>query len=400
MNPNEAFVAGTLDPSSFDYSVQWSRDESEILSTLLPPRSNSSPEAATPTHPARLKHNLALQEYRKRKRNEMQQLRQAATELEARLRQLQDAKAKKDLLRPPSKWQQLAVSERQMEKAARTENQQLRELVQNHMMTAQIFANVLEKTYDQTQSIAFLDAPEDKWKQLILAADPLLRTLAMHQILDREHGRFHSAYIEAGLIDVDDEFQKHIAKFHHHNAHEFHTIVHRRTRLQLRCVVEGTWNVIRGTAGGIPNMNRSCKELIDIDADTSYVTGWFDHPLGKFQRRVLCKRYYDTQDVTTAAKCIIVCRSIDDDEQSPYDPSTPYSNEVSWHLLEANADGADFKYFQKFRPSQWTTTLTAHWEKTLEQASHVMRRAVNQYIDEYGKAQAHEQQDTGDAIET
>ncbi|OQR93332.1 hypothetical protein ACHHYP_02644 [Achlya hypogyna] len=378
MNANEAFVLGTLDPSSFDYSVQWSRDESEILSTLL----------LEDESPARLKHNLALQQYRKKKRDEMTTLRKAAAELEDQLRRLQEAKALKDRLRPPSKWQTLAVNERQMEKVARAENAQLKELVHKHMMTAQIFANVLEKTYEQTESIAFLDAPDDKWKQLVLVAAPDLRIRAMHAILDREHARFHSAYIEAGLIDVSEEFQKHIAKFHHHSAHEFHTIVHRRTRLQLRSVVEGTWNVIRGTAGGIPNMNRSCKEIIDVDADTSYVTGWFDHPLGKFQRRVLCKRYFNAAEPKDATKCIIVCRSIEDDELSPYDGSTPYSNEVSWHLLEGEEDeGADFKYFQKFRPSKWTTTLSAHWEKTLEQASHVMRSAVNRYIDEYGQMQ-------------
>ncbi|KDO35133.1 hypothetical protein SPRG_01200 [Saprolegnia parasitica CBS 223.65] len=384
MDQSEAYLVDFLDLSSFDYSVQWSSQETEILATLLHPIDESPPQSAddlATLPPSKVKHNLALKRYRKKKRDEMQQLKEAASDLELRLLQLQMAKAASDSLQPPTKWQQLVVNERQREKQAWAENENLRKLVKEHMITAQVFAHMLEKTWEQTQSIAFLETPDEKWKQLILVLDPALRHRAMHQILDREHLRCHDAFIQAQLIDVDDEFQKHIAKFHHHNAHEFHTIVHRRTRLQLRCVVEGTWNVIRGTAGGIPNMNRSCKELIDIDADTSYVTGWFDHPLGKFQRRVLCKRYYDTQDVTTAAKCIIVCRSIDDDEQSPYDPSTPYSNEVSWHLLEANADGADFKYFQKFRPSQWTTTLTAHWEKTLEQASHVMRRAVNQYID-------------------
>ncbi|KDO15818.1 hypothetical protein SPRG_18645, partial [Saprolegnia parasitica CBS 223.65] len=276
MDQSEAFLVDILDLSSFDFSIQWSSQETEILATLLQPIDESPPQSAddlATLPPSKVKHNLALKRYRKKKRDEMQQLKEAVSDLELRLLQLQMAKAASDSLQPPTKWQQLAVNERQREKQAWTENENLRKLVKEHMITAQAFAHMLEKTWEQTQSIAFLDAPEDKWKQLILVLDPALRLRAMHQILDREHLRCHDAFIQAQLIDVDDEFQKHIAKFHHHNAHEFHTIVHRRTRLQLRCVVEGTWNVIRGTAGGIPNMNRSCKELIDIDADTSYVTG-------------------------------------------------------------------------------------------------------------------------------
>ncbi|OQR97911.1 hypothetical protein THRCLA_21915, partial [Thraustotheca clavata] len=383
MNPNEAFILGTLDPLNCDYSVQWSSHETEILSSLLG-KERPSPKA-TPS-----KHSLALQQYRKRKRAEYLQLKQAAKELEERLQQLKDAKTKKESLQPPSKWQKLALTERQKQKTSQQENQQLRDLVQSHMVTAQIFANVLEKTWEQSKTVAFLEVPEAKWKQLILVKDTSLRTSAMQQILDREHDNFHSAYIEAGLIDATHEFQKHIAKFDRSSSHEFHTIVHRVTKLPFAAVVEGTWNVILGTADGIPNISRSCKEIIDIDDNMSYVTGWFDHALGKFQRRVLCKRYYNEANPNEATQCIIVCRSIEDDELSPYDSNTLYSNEVSWHLLEATDEGTDFKYFQKFRPSKWTdssTKLSSHDVQTLEQASNKMRRAVNQYIDEFGKAQ-------------
>ncbi|EQC35121.1 hypothetical protein SDRG_07355 [Saprolegnia diclina VS20] len=386
MNPGEALAVDVHDPSGCDYSVQWSPEERNILDNLLGDDETDHSESPPPGRNGS-KHRLVLQRYRKRKREELLHLRNAANELEARLQQLQAAKAHEDRVRPPTKWRQLAVQERQHEVAARKENQQLRELVHRHMVTAQIFASVLEKTREDTQSLAVFDAPTDKWRSLILVKDTSLRTAAMHQILDREYANFDSAFIEAGLVDVSEDFQKHISKFMPDAAHEFQNVVYRRTGLPLRCVAAGLWNVIRGTTDKLPNMNRHCHTLLDVDTHTSYVSGTLSHPLGTFQRRVLCKLYFNAPDPKAATRCVIVCRSIEDDELSPYSEHSPYSNEVSWHALETNeVGGTDLKFFQKFRPSASTNAnlpLNSTWMRTLEQDSRLMRRAVHQYIDEF-----------------
>ncbi|OQR93787.1 hypothetical protein ACHHYP_02305 [Achlya hypogyna] len=384
MNPGEALAIDVHDPSGCDYSVQWSPEECNILGSLLKDDEDDGSSGSSEHNRKGSRHRLVLQRYRQRKREEMQQLRHAAMELEARLLQLQQAKACRDLEDPPTKWKQLAVAERQHEVAARKENQQLKDLVHRHMVTAQIFASVLEKTRDETQSLAVLDTPADKWKSLILVKDTTQRTTAMHQILDRAHAQFDSAFIEAGLVDVTEDFQKHIAKFMPDSAHEFRNVVYRRTGLPLRCVTAGIWNVIRGTTGGTPNINRHCNTLVDIDEHTSYVSGWLDHPLGRFERRVLCKVYFNTPNPKDATRCVVVCRSVEEDELAPY--KSAYSNEVSWHCLETNeTGGTDLKFFQKFRPSTWTQSapLSPRWMQTLEHDSQLMRRAVHRYIDEY-----------------
>ncbi|KDO35125.1 hypothetical protein SPRG_01192 [Saprolegnia parasitica CBS 223.65] len=253
------------------------------------------------------------------------------------------------------------------------------------MVTVQTFASLLDKTWQQSKAMTYVRGPaEKKWEQLVLVADPTLRVRGMHAMLDRERARIESAFVEAGLIDVVDEVQKHVSQYTHNNSLEFHTILHRHTPLSLHALLEGTWNVLRGTVT-IQNLPRYCKHLEDIDADTTYVSGWLEHPLGQFQRRVLCKQYVSEVDGRT--QCIIVCRSIEDDELSPYDASLPHANEVSWTFMEANpSGGTTVKYFQKLRPSAWTasTPMSSHWADRLEEHSQKVRHAVHQYLDHFG----------------
>ncbi|OQS03822.1 Mitochondrial Carrier (MC) Family [Thraustotheca clavata] len=310
-------------------SVDWTAEEASILDTLL-----SSPKPSKAD-----KHRVVLARYRKRKRDELLQLRCTASELEARLTHLQELHQLEDLEHPPSKWQKLANKERQREMAAMAENAQLRDLVRNQLVTAQIFAKLIAKAWEERSSTMPMDLEEDKWKSLHLVADPTLRAAGMVNILDRERANVESAFIEAGLIDVEADFQKHISKCIPDTPHEFQNVVYRHTRLPLKYVAEGVWRCIRGTAGGIPNINRHCTQFVNVDKYTSYVKGWLEHPLGRFQRRVLCKLYFDNEQVTEATQCLVVCRSIEQDDVDPYDSNQPYSNEVSWHLLEAAADG-------------------------------------------------------------
>ncbi|OQR87277.1 hypothetical protein THRCLA_10477 [Thraustotheca clavata] len=385
MNP-DAFVADMFDLSSFDYSLQWSSEEDALYQSLLKASPPQSPEEEQPKQHS--KNYLVLKKYRTKKRQERDELKKAALELEDRLKRLHQAKELKDILHPPGKWQQLAVKERLLEQKAKLENQKLRELVQDHMMTAQILANVLEKTREQTKAMTFLYADDEKWKRLILVCDPVLRTSAMHQMLDREYEITDSSLVEAGLIDVSGEVQRHVSKYLHNGTLEFQTVVYSRAYIPIDSVIESVWKVMQGTAVGVPSLNRRSKEVFVVDTNTVYVDGWLTHPLGNFQRRVLCKKY-----INAAHKGTIVCRSIEDDELMPYNNEPPFSREVSWLTVEVNNNGwTDLKFFEKFRPSHWSETNipTSHWIKAFEEGSQLMRDAVKGYIYNQGQVETHQ----------
>ncbi|OQS04108.1 hypothetical protein THRCLA_20973 [Thraustotheca clavata] len=393
-NPNEAFVLGMLDPVCYDYSLEWSSEERDMITSLCqdesPPTSvkdddTASVVSSTTTSVAsqpEKRQALAMKRHRKKKREEYNQLKRAAFDLEAKLMELQQSKAMNDMLQPPTKWKQLATNEAKLEQKAKLENKQLKELVQEHMATAQAFANLLEKTWHHTRVKTFTESPSDKWKQLVLVREPALRTIAMNNMLDQEYAKMNSAYVEAGLIDATLGLQQHISRYTHNNSLEFHTIVCRHTPLPLHGVIEGSWLVLRGTAS-IQDFNRYCKSYVEVDGITTYVDGWFVHPLGHFQRRTLMRKYYEST-AEGREKCTIVCRSIEEDELAPYDPHTPYANEVSWNLLEAHPDGGTIvKFFQKFRPSRWTasTPMSTQWQATFDAHSKMIGTSVEEYID-------------------
>ncbi|EQC41140.1 hypothetical protein SDRG_01118 [Saprolegnia diclina VS20] len=371
-----AEVVNMLDLATCDYSTQWSAEESEMLDLLCADSPKPHDDRKT-----------ILQRHRLKKREEREELKRAAVELEAKLLQLQQAKV--NPLLPPTKWKQLASDEARREGAAKSENKQLKELVQAHMVTAQALANLLEKTRERTGATNALGNPTEKWKQLILVQDPSLRTAAIHHMLDREHAKLFSAFVEASLVDATGDIQKHIAKYGHHDAMEFHSIGCRHVDQPLPGVLLASLDVLRGSVP-IAQLNRRCKELVTIDADTTYVIGTFDHPLGEFQRRILCK-VYGYEGVPRHERCVVVCRSIHEDELLPYDPSTPYAVEVAWLTLEANkTGGTDVKYFQKFRPSTWSaaTPVSSHWLSQVDEHSKNMRHAARRYIDQVASSTA------------
>ncbi|OQR83721.1 hypothetical protein THRCLA_23126 [Thraustotheca clavata] len=93
---------------------------------------------------------------------------------------------------------------------------------------------------------------------------------------------------------------------------------------------------------GIENHAPSQKHLV---TEAFYTTSPLNHPLGQFQRRVICKKYIDPAEQDK--RCIIVCRSVVDDELWPFEKNAPYANEVYWLLLEGNTTFANLKLYHK-----------------------------------------------------
>ncbi|EQC41137.1 hypothetical protein SDRG_01115 [Saprolegnia diclina VS20] len=360
-----------FDVGCYQYSVEWSAEESAILDGLL--HDNSSDDAATPKPSS---HSIVLKRYRKKKRTEFLELKRAAQELEVRLMQLSEAKQLRDVLSPPGRWQKIAVQLKMDTAAAHIENKQLKELVQAHLVTVQTLGSMLDKTHEL--ALTLNPAPEMRWQQLVLVADPDLRRAGIHGIMDRECGKLASVFIEAGLTDAKDEFQKHISKLSVSGGHEFHVVVHRHLGLPVSVALERCWDVSLGASMFFPSLPHQTLSATAIDANTSYVVGWLNHPLGRFQRRALCKRFPGEKRST------LIVRSIDLDEDAPYDPSLPYAIEVIWVQFDARMDGGtDVKVFQKFRPSHWTADMlaTVQWPEALEKGALDLHQAIHDHIE-------------------
>ncbi|KDO35134.1 hypothetical protein SPRG_01201 [Saprolegnia parasitica CBS 223.65] len=384
MNPSEAFISSVFDVTSADFTVEWSHEEQSMLNNLFPGGQPTS-TASSPSSDSRKKQNLALQRHRKKRQAEHEELRRAAVELEATLQRLQQSKALQDILNPPSKWHKLAAEEIRLEQKARLENKHLKEMIKEHMEIAQTFTNLIEKKPEQPTVMA--RSLTDKWKQLVLVADAATRKAAIHNICDRQFDLVDSAFIEAGLIDATTEIQRHSSKFHL-GVFELHTTVCRVAPITLTSVAEASWQVMRG-AVSVKHLDQEAKRLEDVDANTSYVTGWRNHPMGKYQRRVLCKRYYNNSGAD-ATRCVMVCRSLEQDELYPYDAASEATNEVSWLVLEAEpCGGTRVKYFQRIRPSTWKVEgpPSDYWVDTLSKHSKMIGNAIHDFIDQYGRAQ-------------
>ncbi|OQS03088.1 hypothetical protein THRCLA_04598, partial [Thraustotheca clavata] len=253
-----------------------------------------------------------------------------------------------------SKWQKLAVNEAKRKSQAIAENNQLKSLVREKEITAKALSGILQKTWQQSKAMMYVNNTKDKWKQLVLVKDPNFRELAMHQIVDREFEKIDSAFVEAGIMDVDCDVRKYLTKTLQNDTIEFTTIVNSNKKLPLQLVIQAAWKMVQGDISiDIENHAPSQKHLV---TEAFYTTSPLNHPLGQFQRRVICKKYVHPAEQDK--RCIIVCRSVVDDEVYPYEENMPYANEIFWLLLEGNNTLTNFKLYHKVQPSVYNPEIT------------------------------------------
>ncbi|OQS04109.1 hypothetical protein THRCLA_20972, partial [Thraustotheca clavata] len=117
--------------------------------------------------------------------------------------------------------------------------------------------------------------------------------------------------------------------------------------------------------------------IADIDENSSYITSIIEFPIGQIQRRLLCKRYYPTNN--PKEKCVIVTRSIDQDEENPINPELPLLNEVSWCVFEHTPGGMMYRQFSK-QSLLAKSSLSQQWSVVLEDYVRVLQDASHAYM--------------------
>ncbi|OQR82632.1 hypothetical protein ACHHYP_15701 [Achlya hypogyna] len=318
-------------------------DEYNMLDDIfLPPPPGSSGSETDVPKKQPSKQVLAVQRHRQKQRNELAYLKQKVEELQSNLQGITQAKALQDILHPPSKWEKLAKDELRREQEAVLENARLKEALEEQVQFAECLVNIVQK-----KSRVALNSGEaqDQWKLLKLVAAPEARDAAYHAIVDREYSKFNSAFIEAGLIETSWEGRRHVPIVTH-GCLEVQTIIRSKLPVLFNIVADAVWEVARGAAE-VMALQGVYRMMLELDDSMTYVTGKRESPVGKIQRRVVVKRYWESNPT----RCVIVHRSIYDDELYPLLPDYAIANEVAWMSVEMDPSGlTDFKYFQKAKP--------------------------------------------------
>ncbi|OQR91931.1 hypothetical protein THRCLA_22425, partial [Thraustotheca clavata] len=327
------------------HDIVFSEEEHAILDVLM-----SSPgEDSNSEKPSAYKRQVM------RQKEELSYLKSKVHEMQIQLDALTLNKEIDEAITPPSHWKELAKNERRRQFEAQQENRKLKEALEEQMQFAQSLINLIRK---KPRLCMFPTDPNHQWKELKLVADPVPRFTAFHAIADREYENLLSAFIMAGLVDTTDSPQKHVPRMCN-NTLEIHTTFAVRVPrfstadLDFKILSESVYDVMRGS---VDITRRAKRELIaEIDDNVSYTGMSRVYPKGKWLRRIVCKRYYESNP----KRCVIVTRSIIEDELLPIDPSFSISGELSWFTVDCVPNG-DFilKYVHKIQPFTTTDTVT------------------------------------------
>ncbi|OQR82609.1 hypothetical protein ACHHYP_15709 [Achlya hypogyna] len=331
-------------------SINFTHEERAILETMVStPTSSASerdetstPKPEPPPKPVN-KQQLAVQRHRKRRQHEFAYLKQAVLDLQAQLVALTQSRELRELLDPPSRWEKLAKDERKREQESRAENRQLKEAIEEQVQFAECLVNIVRK---KPRLAALSTEKADLWKQMKLVADPAIRAVAVHAIVDREYEKLDSAFIEAGLLD--DEVlavRKHVPKFEH-GMLEIETVLASYFDVPAALVAHGVWQVFRG-AVEVKGVTGTYEALAEIDDNFVYISAVRPYGLGVIERRILVKKYEAAPD-----RIVFVGRGIHEDEAYPVKEGHAITNEVSWTTIESvTPTKAVVKHFQKLKPA-------------------------------------------------
>ncbi|KDO23313.1 hypothetical protein SPRG_11627 [Saprolegnia parasitica CBS 223.65] len=352
-------------------SINFTHEERAILETMCStPTSSASTKSEpdeTPPPPKPVnKQQLAVQRHRKRRQNEFAYLKQAVVDLQAQLVSLNQSRELRELLDPPSRWEKLAKEERKRGQESVVENKQLKEAIEEQVQFAECLVNIVRKK----PRLAHLSTEQqDLWKQMKLVADPAIRSVAIHAILDREFEKIDSAFIEAGLLEDDmPPKRRHVPRFEH-GMLEIETTLCAHFEAPCDIVTTGVWDVFRGLVELI-GVHGTYAPLTVMEDNVAYIAAVRPYGLGVIERRILIKKYSDVP-----GRAVFVTRGIHEDECFPVRDGHAVTNEVSWTTVEVSPTSPGVtivKHFQKLKPA-----LSEY--KTMEEAVPISKYIMEAY---------------------
>ncbi|EQC35765.1 hypothetical protein SDRG_06524 [Saprolegnia diclina VS20] len=334
-----------MDSTSAWSGLELTLEECEILDVICPSTSSTSSESSDEQqrkrrHAAKLA-TQRTQRHRKKQQDELMYLKRKVDELQAQLKQL-TVSQKALSAEPASKWEKLARDERKRQQVVSNENSRLKAAIEEQVQFAECLVEMIKKRPRLTLAN---EETRDQWKLLKLVAEPTARLEAIHAIADREYAKIDSVFIEAGIVDVGAGDRRRAMPVMLTNGDiEVQEITYGRFAVPLFIVAEAAWDVLRG-AVELQAFPGHYTIVEDVDASTSYINALCLHELGNSQSRAIVKKYMESP-----SRCVIVVRSVMEDEAKPLDPAYEICDEVMWLSLDMDEAGVALgRFVQKAR---------------------------------------------------
>ncbi|OQR94419.1 hypothetical protein ACHHYP_01313 [Achlya hypogyna] len=138
---------------------------------------------------------------RKRHADEIKFLEKTVAELTAQLATLEEKKLE---VVPLSTWENIARRQAQEAQVAIQKNQRLREALEEQLA----LAHGLQKIFTKKTKYTMESLCEDGGAPERLSMDPIARAASVRAMLDAEHAKLESAFIQHGLVDVVPPFRR------------------------------------------------------------------------------------------------------------------------------------------------------------------------------------------------
>ncbi|KAF0718174.1 Aste57867_1856 [Aphanomyces stellatus] len=251
----------------------------------------AAPPSTSPTHSTTKSVTLSTQQ---KQRLELEALR-------AELQRLKDQLVEIEIcpMREMSFWERLAKVEHAELLKATSDNEDLRRTVTSHAM----FIDEMETLLRKKRRLM----PIEEWETFILPMDPLGRSRAIHQILDRQFKKMPHIHLTRDLVSKNPSSSVHRAELKPQPSGEVLFEVIERVTLAApsHAVCAAAWQVFLGNLASPDNPFEQSYE--QIDAHTVYI-----HASDR-RHAIPCHAHILAKTYTTPTSNVIVSRSILDD---------------------------------------------------------------------------------------
>ncbi|ETV78520.1 hypothetical protein, variant [Aphanomyces astaci] len=175
---------------------------------------------------------------------EVQQLEAEISDLQAQLMAAKQTAMSSCSNKVPSMWARAAARQRLDKNKCLDENQQLQAAVAERSKHIQRLQKLILKTPRWTSLPEVTDESACLGRQL--PADPALRLAAIHRLADRHLQRFHTAFIQAGALDLTHDMCRGDSIALAQDQIGFQSINHINLPAPYRSIADACWRVLSG----------------------------------------------------------------------------------------------------------------------------------------------------------
>ncbi|KAF0709631.1 Aste57867_5856 [Aphanomyces stellatus] len=317
------------------------------VSTDSAAAASSSPLLPDPDRPKKINQS------RKRQREELDYLRGKVGEMEQHLSSLRENKSPQQPSSgrspPPSSecttmtspWESMAIFMRDAKQSALTENERLKQQLQEQIEFAKSLQALLQK---RPQLTLFPTLIRGQWKVPRFVKDSAMRRAIVADVCEQMHHQLPAVLVESGLEGDPEAFQSYAPRLAKQNEElVLQVIICRREPVDFRVMGNLAWLLITGRLC-IDRRNHCCLET--FDANTVYVQNEGRWKGMVNQSKMIVKRHVDSDRVLLTARTIL------EDDKFPYEDDALVLNKCIWMLMEPDrrADGTigtRLKFFTK-----------------------------------------------------